>query len=126
MIQVFEMVLSLFASNKRKTSGFRIVCSRDFSFYGIFVIRRLDPYLARPNKTVRFHLLSSMQVPFLFLAFFFTFSLALPMDSEEEELGILPEIEASKNDKAEARFIFVQAYATVYQTVGTSTLSTYP
>lgn len=60
---------------------------------------------------------------FLVLTVCLNLTLAWPM---EEEVGIVPEVEASKVEKAEARFVFVQAYSTVYQTVGTSTLSTFP
>merc|ERR1711981_1130777 len=56
--------------------------------------------------------------------------LALPAMEEESapDVEIIPSIETSVSEdaKPEARFFFTQAFATVYQTIGTSTLSTYP
>merc|ERR1712062_184704 len=45
------------------------------------------------------------------------------------DVEIVPSIEASistEEAKPEARFFFTQAFTTIYQTIGTSTLSTYP
>jgi len=45
------------------------------------------------------------------------------------DVEIIPNIEASissEDAKPEARFFFTQAFTTSYQTIGTSTLSTYP
>merc|ERR1712141_464279 len=45
------------------------------------------------------------------------------------DVEIIPSIEASistEDAKPEARFFFPQAFTTIYQTIGTSTLSTFP
>merc|ERR1712050_823500 len=45
------------------------------------------------------------------------------------DVEIIPNIEASisnEDAKPEARFFFTQAFTTSFQTIGTSTLSTYP
>ena len=44
------------------------------------------------------------------------------------DVEIIPSIDTSisTEELKQARFIFTQAYTTIYSTIGTSTLSTYP
>ena len=60
-----------------------------------------------------------MLKPILLLLF-----IVLPFIFCQEEFAIESSKETEEN--AEARFIFVQAFTTVFQTAGTSTLSTFP
>ena len=54
--------------------------------------------------------------------------LALPAMEDLPDVEIIPSIDTSisTEELKQARFIFTQAYTTIYSTIGTSTLSTYP
>ena len=54
--------------------------------------------------------------------------LALPAMEDLPDVEIIPSIDTSisTEELKQPRFIFTQAYTTIYSTIGTSTLSTYP